>query len=302
MGYEAATEHDYPRITPAVQALIAINCAILFLQWTVVSPADMYAAMGWKWGNVESGRWWTALTYMFVHGGFWHMAGNAYFLYVFGPRLEHEWGTRRFLRFYLLAGLGGLAAHSLFIRTGVLFGASAAVYGVMGAYALRWPRDEVYFFGIVPMRVWTLVLLFVTYDLLMGLYGTGVGGGTNVAYLAHVGGFAVAWFYSRTPNGVSLEQLRQRMAQAPDPTDEPPRAIPRQPRTRERLDEVDEIVAKSKAAVAKRPAPAVTRRPREATREELNALLDKISAHGMNSLSADERRMLDEASKKLRDS
>lgn len=294
-----AAEHDRRRFTPAVEALLAINIAFAFLQATVWRADDMMATLGFQWGDIGS-RWWTVLTYMFVHANVWHLAGNMYALLVFGPRLEHEWGTRRFLRFYVLAGLGGLIFHALFVRTGLLIGASAAVFGVMGAYALQWPKDELYLAGIVPMRVWTMVLLLVGYNMVVGLYGAGTA--SSVAYVAHLGGFGVAWFYLRTPHGVSIDQLRQRVSQVADTDDSPPRAIPRAlPRSRERLDEVDEIVAKSKAVAANRPALAKpTASATEIKPEEVNRLLDKISAQGMESLTSDERRMLEEVSRKLR--
>ena len=294
-----AAEHDRRHLTPAVEALLAINIAFAFLQATVWKADDMMATLGFQWGDIGS-RWWTVLTYMFVHANLWHLAGNMYGLLLFGPRLEQEWGTRRFVRFYLLAGLGGLVFHALFVRTGLLIGASAAVFGVMGAYALQWPKDELYLAGIVPMRVWTLVLLLVGYNMAVGLYGAGAA--SSVAYVAHLGGFGVAWFYLRTPHGVSIEQLRQRVSQVADTDDSPPRAIPRAlPRSRERLDEVDEIVAKSKAVAANRPA-AVKPTPSttELKPEEINRLLDKISAQGMESLTSEERRLLEDVSRKLR--
>lgn len=294
-----ATELERRRFTPAVEALIAINVAFAFLQATVWKADAMMATLGFQWGDIGA-RWWTVLTYMFVHANLWHLAGNMYALLLFGPRLEQEWGTRRFIRFYLLAGMGGLVFHALFVRTGVLIGASAAVFGVMGAYALQWPKDELYLVGIVPMRVWTLVVLLVGYNMAVGLYGAGAG--SSVAYVAHLGGFAVAWFYLRTPHGVSIEQLRQRVSQVADTDDSPPRAIPRAlPRSRERLDEVDEIVAKSKALAAQRPA-AVTPPPKaaEIKPDEVNRLLDKISAGGLESLSSEERRLLEEMSRRMR--
>lgn len=294
-----STENDRPRLSPAVEALLAINLAFAFLQATVWKADGMMATLGFQWGDVGS-RWWTVFTYMFVHANLWHLAGNMYALVVFGPRLEREWGTRRFLRFYALAAMGALIFHALFVRTGLLIGASAAVFGVMGAYALQWPKDELYLAGIVPMRVWTFVLLLAGFNMAIGLYGAGAG--SSVAYVAHLGGFAVAWFYLRTPHGVSIEQLRQRVSQVADTDDSPPRAIPRAlPRSRERLDEVDEIVAKSKAIAAKHPAP-VNPAPKvaEIKPEDVNRLLDKISAEGLESLSSEERRMLEEVSRKMR--
>ena len=303
MSYPATNEEEYPRMTSAVQALIAINVAILFLQYTIVSSSDMQSALGFNFATAPT-RWWTAVTYMFVHRDFWHLFWNMYALFIFGPRLEHLWGPKKFVLFYFLSGLGRLVCYTLFFRDSgaLLLGASGAIFGVMGAYALQWPKQEVYLFWVVPMRVMTLVMLLVGFNLVMGLFGL-AGGGTNIAYFAHLGGFIVAWLYMRTPASVSIDQLRQRISQVPD-ADDPPRAIPRAlPRSRERVEEVDEIVAKSKAIAAKRPT-AVTPARKVASRdlkaEDVNRVLDKISAEGLDSLTSEERSILEEMSRRLR--
>lgn len=297
-----ATAKDYPAITPAVQALIAINAAILFLQYNFVSDGEAFSAMAFQWGNLANGRWWTTVTYMFVHANIWQLAGSMYALFLFGPRLEQSWGTKKFVRFYLLAGFGGLLFHALFVRGDtMLLGASAAVFGVMGAYALLWPQEELHIFGIVPMRVRMLVALFVAYNVTLGLYATTTGDALNLASLSHLGGFAVAWFFLRTPPATGIEQIRQRISQVPD-ADEMPRAIPRTlPRSRERLDEVDEVVAKSKAVVAKHPIALAPPQPRDARADEVNRVLDKISKTGIDSLTPEERLVLEEMSRRLRD-
>lgn len=304
MSYPATNDQEYPRMTAAVQALIAINVAILFLQLTIVSPDAMQGALGFNFATAPT-RWWTVVTYMFVHGEFWHLFWNMYALFIFGPRLEYLWGTKKFVFFYFLSGLGALICYTLFFRDShsLLLGASGAVFGVMGAYALQWPKQEMYFFWVLPMRVLTFVMLLVGFNLAMGLFALTTGGGANVAYFAHLGGFVVAWLYMRTPPGVSIEQLRQRVSQVPD-TEDPPRAIPRAlPRSRERVEEVDEIVAKSKALAAKRPAAATPARKgasRELKAEDVNRVLDKISAEGLDSLTSEERSILEEMSRRLR--
>jgi len=303
MSYPATNDQDYPRMTSAVQALIAINVVILFLQMTVVPPEAMQSALGFSFAAAPT-HWWTIVTYMFVHLGLMHALVNMYTLYVFGPRLEHLWGAKKFLVFYFLSGLGGLICYTLFFRDSgsLLIGASGAIFGVMGAYALQWPKQEMLLMFVIPMRVMTLVLLLVGYNLAMGLFGL-VGGGTDVAYFAHLGGFIVAWLYMRTPPSVSIEQLRQRISQVPD-SEDPPRAIPRAlPRSRERVEEVDEIVAKSKALAAKRPAAATPTRKlpsRDLKAEDVNRVLDKISAEGLDSLTSEERSILEEMSRRLR--
>src|SRR5215208_899353 len=301
MSYAISEEHDPPRITPAVQWLIGANVLIFFLQLTVVSPADMQGALGFEVRDLPGG-WWKALSYMFVHGGFLHLAGNMYMLWLFGPRIEHRWSPGAFARFYLLCGLGAWATYLLFSRDGGLIGASGAVYGVMVAYAMMYPDAELYFFPL-PLRVkvkW-LVAAYVLYDLVM--WQLGQTSTTGTAYLAHVGGALTGWFYMRTRTAPTLDQLRQRISPVPDVPDETPRAVPRSlPRPRERDSDIDEIVAKSKAVMTKRPAPLPAPPKPAAPRrsDELNLVLDKISEHGLDSLTTDERRLLEEMSRRLR--
>lgn len=305
----ADTPQSAPRLTSAVQMLIVLSAAILFLQRTVVADADMFAALGFQGGSLQRTLW-STVTYSFAHYGAWHLAVNMYALYVFGPRLEAAMGTRAFTLYYLWCGLGGAVAHMLFVRTGVLVGSSAAVLGVMFGYAQQWPDEEVHLFGVIPVRAWTMVLLFAVANLALGMAGAGASpGGARVVYLAHLGGLAFGWLYFRTPPAASIERLRQRISPAPDYQDEvPPRAVPRTlPRQRggAQRDEVDEIVAKSKAMAAhQHPTGRVlTPSPRAAGElrpSDLDQVLDKISAAGLASLTPDERAILDATARRLR--
>ena len=119
MSYPFTDEPEAPRITPAVQWLIAINIAVFFLQLTIVSPSDMHAWLGFKLGDLSS-TWWTVITYMFVHGGFMHLAVNMYTLWLFGRRVEMVWSPGGFARYYVWCGLGGWLAYLPFSRGSVL--------------------------------------------------------------------------------------------------------------------------------------------------------------------------------------
>src|SRR4051812_14343464 len=151
-------ERATPRLTRAVQVLIAISTAVLFLQWTVVSDADAFALLGFHDGSLQRTLT-SALTYMFVHFGLWHLALNMYALYAFGPRLEALMGTRTFTLYYLWCGLGGAVAHMLFVRTGLLVGASAGGLRVMFAYWQQWPGEEKSFFCVVSPPPWAPLAL-----------------------------------------------------------------------------------------------------------------------------------------------
>ena len=298
-SYPVADEPLNQRLTPAVTWLIALSVATWFLQVaSPVGPADMQRLLGFSADDVPR-RWWTAVTYLFVHGSVWHLAFGMYALFLFGPRVEREWSTGELVRFYVVCGMGGLLAHLVFFRDAPLVGASAAVYGVMLAYARRWPDDQVYLFAVFPIRVRWLVALLVVMSLVGGV---GAGDGVGLAHFAHLGGFAAAWVYLRLQEGAWGRGFRPQVASMPDIPDETPRAVPRGRGSRERAEDTDEIVAKSKAAMANQaasPAPRQVMNARPAT--DLDAVLDKISRQGLQSLTPDERRLLDEASRRLRD-
>jgi membrane associated rhomboid family serine protease len=301
MAVTFADDTDYPRLTKAVQWLIAINVAIYFLQLTVVGSQNMLPALGFEARDL-SRSWWTIVTYMFVHGGFWHIALNMYTLYMFGPRVEHAWSAGEFTRYYILCGLGGWFVHLLFARDSLLIGASAAVLGVTLAYATRWPDEEIYLFGVVPLKVKWMVAILVGMNIVGGMADSAGG----VAYLAHLGGLAAGWLYLRTSSAggtsTGVDKLKPRVSLSPDVPDETPRAIPRSlPRAREKGNEIDEIIARSSAAVARRPVAPPPVAVKGAKRmSDLDLVLDKISQHGLESLTTDEKRLLEEMSRELR--
>ena len=303
MAYASSyDEFEQPRSVTAVYWLIGLCVAVYFVQATLTGDVNMARALGYTPGDLASRSLWTVVTYMFVHGGLMHLALNMWTLWLFGPRVERAWGSSAFTWFYLWCGLGGWAFHYMFARSGgALVGASAAILGVAVAYASRWPDDEVLFFGVVPMKVRWLVVFMALMNIFMAVIDSGSMGGT--AYAAHIGGMVAGWIYLKTPNAQSLDRLRRRIAPAPDYGDDTPRPVPKNS-SRPRDRDVDEIVAQSKAAVARvRPtAPVVastaTVTPLPAT--GLDAVLDKIAAEGIGALTTAEKLLLEEWSKKLR--
>jgi membrane associated rhomboid family serine protease len=304
MAVSFSDDLEPPRLTKAVQGLIAINIAIFFLQLTVVGDGNMMAALGFEARDLSRAPW-TIVSYMFVHAGFLHLAVNMYMLFVFGPRVEHAWTTTEFTKFYLICGLGGWLLHVAFVQDGTLVGASAAILGVTLAYARKWPDDEVLIFGVIPLKVKWMVALLVVFNLIQGMNDRDSGG---AAYLAHLGGMGAAWLYLRSGSAGAgaLHRFKQRVSAVPDSPDETPRVIPKSmPRARERRGEIDEIVARSNAAVARRPAaspPTSVERRAEPRLTELDVVLDKISQHGLDSLTPEERQLLEAMSRELRQS
>jgi len=284
-------------LTPAVRWLTIAWLGAAVLQATIVTPADMMGWLAFRPSHVGH-AWWTLVSYAVLPDGSWPLVVALFTLMVFGPRVERVWGTKSFTAFFVWCVAGGALVHAMFVRSGMLVGPAAGLFGVMLAYAWLWPREEMFLFGVVPMRVWTMITVLAG---LMLALAVSDGGASGWGAMAHLGGFAFAVLYLKRPNSASIEELRHRMAPAPDPTDETPRAIPRTLSRSRRIEEVDEIVAQSKAAVAKRPA-RTTRdsAARDAKREALNRVLDKISEQGLDSLSPEDRTLLEEMSRRLK--
>ena len=140
-------------------------------------------------------RPWQLVTYMFMHGNFAHLFFNMYTLYVFGTVLERVWGTRKFLLYYFVTGIGAALVHiGVQWLTGdfaLTVGASGAIYGILMGYAMLYP-DSTLMLLLPPVSVkakW-LVLIFAGIELLLGVTGTQAG----VAHFAHLGGLVFGLF------------------------------------------------------------------------------------------------------------
>lgn len=149
----------------------------------------------------QPATWETAFSGMFLHANILHIAGNMLFLAVFGPTVEDRMGRARYLGFYLLGGLAALALQVAVAPNSIdpTLGASGAIAAVLGAYILLYPRARIlavviliFFFTIVDLPAWTILLLWLAFDGVLGALGvsTPFGGGAGVAYYAHIGGFA----------------------------------------------------------------------------------------------------------------
>ncbi len=178
-------------MTPWVTRLLIANLLVFF----VVLPDTLLYALMTLVPSAVVGldqlyipemplRPWTLFTYMFLHAGPAHVFWNMLMLFFFGRRVEERLGGRDFLWLYFLSGVGGAAFSFVFSFGDAVVGASAAVYGVVIAFAMFWP-EPVYIWGVVPVPARWLAVAFVA----MGLYSGSAGDGT--AHFAHLGGLAV---------------------------------------------------------------------------------------------------------------
>ncbi|MCF6247935.1 MAG: rhomboid family intramembrane serine protease [Desulfobacula sp.] len=135
------------------------------------------------------------LTYMFLHGGFFHFLGNMWILYIFGDNVEEHFGSLRFLGFYLICGLISGLSHLLLNPMSMVptIGASGAIAGVMGAYFLLFPKSKILTvipIIIIPFFIEIPAFIFLgLWFLLQFLNATGSNAGAGIAWWAHIGGF-----------------------------------------------------------------------------------------------------------------
>jgi membrane associated rhomboid family serine protease len=148
-------------------------------------------------GCTLGGLTWSALvTSMFLHGGWLHLIGNMWFLWIFGNNIEDSVGHLRFVAFFLLAGLAAVAGHILSAPGSQVpvVGASGAISGIMGAYLVLYPRVRiktlliiVIFIKVVPLPAWVMLGYWFLIQVVSGAAGPAAQGG--VAFWAHIGGF-----------------------------------------------------------------------------------------------------------------
>ncbi len=165
--------------------------------------------------------WLTPLSSMFLHGSWFHLIGNMWFLWLFGNNVEDSMGRVRYVLFYLLSGLGAAATQTLLSPTSVvpMVGASGAISGVMGAYVILYPTVQVHMLVVLVVFITRIVvpayLMLGYWFLLQLLQGTATLGSTGgVAFWAHVGGFVAGAgliFLFRDPELVAEHRRLARM-------------------------------------------------------------------------------------------
>ena len=199
-------------LSQAIRTLIALNVGAFLL--TLIVPA-VTARLGLMPAMVLGDfALWQPVTYMFLHGGIGHLLFNMLALWMFGTDLERTWGTRFFLRYYFVTGIGAAVvtilwsltplplAESLY-RT-VVVGASGAIYGLMLAYGMYFPHRTVFLYVFpVPARYAVMILGAIAFLSSMGSAGDGV------AHVAHLGGLLVGYLYLKGRRG-PLDEIRYR--------------------------------------------------------------------------------------------
>jgi membrane associated rhomboid family serine protease len=206
---------------------------------------------------------WQLITYMFLHGGFWHILMNMFVLWMFGSDLERDWGSREFLKYYFLCGVGAGVFNVIFQPNSLIpiVGASGAIYGLLVAFAIMYPNRTVYLYFLFPVQVKYLVIFLAALEFFLSMTSSQ----STVAHFAHLGGMLVGFLYLKTNWRYSAikSKITGRFHQ---------RKIEKYWKEKEKEQKM---------------------------MEEVDQILDKINKVGYDNLTRQEKKILEDASNKL---
>lgn len=198
-------------LPPAVKNLLIINFVIWLLDLSLQTRGiDISKWLGLHYITAENFYPFQYVTYMFLHQGFSHVFFNMFALWMFGYAIENAWGSKRFLLYYFVTGIGAgivqtvvvgidvyltlgtflpdmkaiypLAAHQ--INNIITIGASGAVFGILLAFGMMFPNLHIYLYFLLPIKAKWFVIIYGVIELVAGIGGSGDG----VAHFAHLGG------------------------------------------------------------------------------------------------------------------
>lgn len=275
---------------PVIKALLISNVGVFFFAWffgqfsvgdiplaAIISSIFALYPIG---GGFEV---WQLFTYMFMHGGLMHLFFNMFALWMFGMDLENEWGSKRFLLYYLVCGVGAgfsnLFVGPLFGPAAPTVGASGAVYGILLAFGVMYPDRPIFLYFLLPIKARYFVIIFLVLELYAGITSTMDG----IAHFAHLGGAAVGFcmlmvFTDRLPFRRWWNDWRAMMR----------RPVRFGDGYRERHQERISDARYSEMHDEE-----------EVDQARIDEILDKISREGYQNLTEEEKRILFDASKKL---
>lgn len=259
-------------LPPAIKFLLIANGAVfvaqillqLFASFSLVSYLGLSPLM------VSHGAIWQLVTYMFLHDASrllsFHLLFNMLGLWMFGRELERDWGSREFLKYYFICGIGAglVTLLALWGHVTYTIGASGAIYGILLAFGMAYPNRYIYLWFVIPIKAKYFVILFGALEVLASLSSTPDG----VAHLTHLGGLAIGFIY------LKFSDSRMRLP-APLAWLGRWRAQHKGRELRRRWDEHRELM------------------------EEVDRVLDRINQVGYEGLTPEERDVLERASKRL---
>ena len=237
---------------------------------------------------------WQLITYQFMHGGFMHILFNMFALWMFGIEIENMWGSKKFLIYYLLcgvaAGITQLVLPPLFNeQLAPTIGASGAIFGVLIAFGMVFPNRFIFLYFFIPIKAKYLIIGYI----LLELYAVPQGG--NVAHLAHLGGALAGFIYILfdKDTDTALRSIFKRTSRKMKKPYNPFGGISDtfKHKNEEDIQEAKYYEIKDEDKGNKKE---------EISQEQIDKILDKISQSGYQNLTDKEKKILFEASKKMK--
>jgi len=207
-------------LSTALKYLIGVNVGVFLIQGVLgIALPDIAERARWMFGLMPAtvygqGHVWQLVTYMFLHGGVWHILFNMLALWMFGVELERIWGTRYFLKFYFVTGIGAGVLTVLVsllpfeftaaLRHSIIIGASGAVYGLLLAYGMYFPDRPIYMYLVFPIPAKYFVMIMGALAFYSSL------GDSGVANATHLGGLLVAYVFLKSGNAHPMSEIKYR--------------------------------------------------------------------------------------------
>ncbi len=315
----ALHDRDYMRDSPAsppaggitaLGVILGLNALVFVLQHVFGQFGQMWGQDFYPYGGISvdalsHGQVWALFSYMFVHGSVGHFFLNMMMLWFAGRGVQERFGGLHLTLIYLFAGIFGAAAEMAVngLAQGdtltPLIGASACAFGLLTALAVAMPEEQItafiYFIIPVRMRLWTLAKALCLMQLVLGLMVIlfdFMPEGLKIAYFAHLGGAAAGWFYARSLGygGRPLTYASQWHPEAFQAERKPEMVRAR----------TIKVVDLENADLPGPPPRPKSTDPVVSLMEEIvNPLLDKINLHGKDSLTDEEKRLLERASQEV---
>ncbi|MBN2542616.1 rhomboid family intramembrane serine protease [bacterium] len=250
------TQYYRPRfafgLTDAVKVLIGANFVFFLMQLLFPANIIQYLILVPEMAFKKLYLW-QFVTYMFLHGGFFHIFFNMFALWMFGSAMENTWGTRKFLQYYFVTGIGAGIVWAIF-NSSPTIGASGAIYGLLLAYGITYPDRYVYLYFMIPLKAKYFVIIFGALEFISSF-----GARDGIAHLAHLSGMVIGFIYLKL-----IPFIRK----------------PRSSGTKYK------IFDRSK-----------TKYPPRNLNKEVDEILDKILLFGEDSLTKEEREILERVSR-----
>jgi membrane associated rhomboid family serine protease len=288
-------------IAPVTRNLLIANAAAFVLQILFLNRFLDYVALVPAYA-LGKGMVWQFVTYMFLHGGFFHLFFNMFLLWMFGSEIERYWGSSEFLKYYFVTGVGGGVLSCVFSPSSFvpIVGASGAIFGLLLAYGMAFPDRQIYIYFLVPIRAKYVVVILGAIELL----AVASPGGDGIARFAHLGGLLFGFIYIKKERlGFGLRRrwgglTRNRRVRLVRPDRaRAVRDVWENDESGERNTGVDWGREERDSGGGRREGGDGARDPEQ---EEVDAILDKISRSGMGSLTDEEKEKLRRASDRRR--